>query len=208
MTVAIRRARLGRDELNPYIAITDTSMNLILVMVFLVAALTSVGRVSWDDVRYKDGQKVFAAAVERRIPAPQRPSINSVKNDPPGTQRWVFLNSSLFKPGSDTLALGGATTLDQFADALRANLNTWRRIRIEGHTMPTLYSDVDHWEDATTRAAVVARYLVARGRIPPYFIATAGRGGQDPLPGIPLSSPAHARIEIVLEYGKLSAQGK
>ena len=203
-----RRTRSTRDELNPYIALTDMAMNLVLVMVFLVAALTSVGRVSWDDVRYKDSQQVFAAAVEQRIPAVRRPSINLVKNDPPGTQRWVFANSSLFKTGTDTLAPNGMRTLDEFADALRANSNTWRRIRIEGHTMPTAAEGVDRWNDATSRATVIATYLVARGQIPPFFLATAGRGGQDPLEGLPATSPAHARIEIVLEYGKHAASGK
>ena len=61
------------------------------------------------------------------------------------------------------------------------------------------------WEQATARAAAVARYLVAEGRIAPYYIAPSGRGGQSPLPDIALNDPAHARIEIVLEYAKQSA---
>ena len=203
-----RRLRHAREELNPYVALTDTTLNLVLVMVFFVAALTAVGRVSWDDIRYKDAQKEFKLAVEKLIVLNPRPITNVGKNDPPGTQRWVFANSALFTPGKATLSAAGEATLNRFALALRQNATTWRRIRVEGHTRPTLAQNADRWEDATNRAAAVARFLVNTGGIPPYFIATAGRGGQDPLKGLALNDPAHARIEIVLEYAKSAADLK
>ncbi|MPY67692.1 OmpA family protein [Deinococcus sp. SDU3-2] len=199
------RRRPTPDDLNPYVALTDTALNFILLMVFFVAALTAVGRVSWEDVRYKEAQKVFQQAVERMIPARQQPRANGGKNDPPGTQRWVFRNSALFEPGRATLSRTGRVTLNQFAKVLRTNKNTWRRIRVEGHTLPTQNRSGDRWEEATDRAAAVARYLVSRGDIAPYYIATSGRGGQSPLPDTALTDPAHARIEIVLEYAKQSA---
>lgn len=199
------RRRSTPGDLNPYVALTDTALNFILLMVFFVAALTAVGRVSWEDVRYKEAQKAFQQAVERMIPARQQPRPNGGKNDPPGTQRWVFRNSTLFEPGRATLSRTGQATLNQFAKVLRANQDTWRRIRVEGHTLPTRSRGGDRWEQATDRAAAVARYLVAEGRIAPYYIATSGRGGQSPLPDTALSDPAHARIEIVLEYAKQSA---
>lgn len=200
-----RRARHSREELNPYVALTDTTLNIVLVMVFFVATLSAVGRVAWDDLKYKDAQKVFAQAVQRLIPAPQRPTIDVGKNDPPGTQRWVFANSALFVPGKADLSANGLTVLERFCMALRQNGDTWRRIRVEGHTQPTLSAQADRWEDATDRAAAVARFLVNNGRIQPYFIATAGRGGQAPLSGVALNNPAHARIEVVLEYSKNAA---
>lgn len=203
-----RRLRHARDDLNPYVALTDTTLNLVLVLVFFVAALTAVGRVSWDDIRYKDAQKEFEQAVQRLITVNQRPITNIGKNDPPGTQRWVFANSALFTPGQAALSPAGQVTLGRFALALRQNAGTWRRIRVEGHTLPTLVQQADRWEDATNRAAAVARFLVNNGEIPPYFIATAGRGGQDPLQGLLLNDPAHARIEIVLEYARSAADLK
>lgn len=201
------RRRSTLDELNPYVALTDTALNFILLMVFFVAALTAVGRVSWEDVRYKEAQKAFQQAVERMIPARQRPRPNGGKNDPPGTQRWVFGNSTLFEPGRAILSRTGQATLSQFAAVLRTNKNTWRRIRVEGHTLPTQNRIGDRWEEATNRAAAVARYLVSQGDIAPYYIATSGRGGQSPLPDTSLTYPAHARIEIVLEYAKQAASG-
>lgn len=200
-----RRLRHTREDLNPYVALTDTTLNIVLVMVFFVATLSAVGRVSWEDLRYKEAQKAFAQAVQSLIPAVQRPNINVGKNDPPGTQRWVFANSTLFTPGKATLSASGQATLTRFAQALRQKDDTWRRIRVEGHTRPTQAQQADRWEDATDRAAAVARFLVNSGRIPPYFIATAGRGGQDPLPQINLNDAAHARIEIVLEYSQRAA---
>lgn len=202
-----RRARLSGDDLNPYIGVTDTAMNLLLVMLFFVAALTAVGRVSWDDIRYKEAQEAFRKAVQRLVAQPQRPRINAEKNDPPGTQRWVFKESQLFKPGTAQLTPNGKVVLDKFALALKDNADKWRRIRVEGHTLPTPKGQLDQWEAATDRAAVVARYLVRQG-IPPYFLATAGRGGQNPLPKLPLDSPLHARIEVVLEYAKNAAKAQ
>lgn len=201
------RRRAPRDDLNPYVALTDTTLNVILVMVFFVATLTAVGRVSWDDVRYKDAQKAFQAAVRTLIVAPRRPVVNVTKNDPPGTQRWSFKSSTLFVPGRAVLSAEGQATLAQFARALQQNRNTWRRIRVEGHTLPTTRRNNDRWEEATNRAAAVARYLVTKGGIEPYFLATAGRGGQDPLPGLPVTAAEHARIEIVLEYAAQAADG-
>lgn len=194
------RRALPADDLNPYVALTDTTLNVILVMVFVVAALTSLTRVNWENLRYQDAQTAFQEAVNARIPTARRPLLNRGKNDPVGTQRWVFTNNTLFKPGSVNLSPGGRATLKQFAQALRENPGTWRRIRIEGHTLPTLTRTSDRWEDATNRAAAAARFLVTQGGIAPYYIATAGRGGQNPLPNLTLTAPDHARIEIVLEY--------
>lgn len=199
-----RRAALSED-LNPYVALTDTTLNIILVLIFFVATLSAVGRVAWDDVRYKDAQKVFAQAVQTLIAPPQRPSVNVGKNDPPGTQRWVFTNSVLFDSEQPVLSARGQATLARFALALRQNKTTWRRIRVEGHTIPTVTRTADRWEEATNRAAAVARFLVNEGGIEPYFLATAGRGGQDPLPDVAPTSSAHARVEIVLEYARAAA---
>ena len=199
-----RRTHLT-EELNPYVALTDTTLNIILVLIFFVATLSAVGWVAWDDVRYKDAQQIFARAVKTLISAPQRPRLNNSKNDPPGTQRWVFTNSVLFDGKKPVLSKSGQATLARFALALRQNNSTWRRIRVEGHTIPTLKRSADRWEEATDRSAAVARFLVNQGEIAPYFIATAGRGGQDPLRNLGPTSPAHARVEIVLEYAKASA---
>lgn len=201
------RRALPADDLNPYVALTDTTLNVILVMVFVVAALTSLTRVNWENLRYQDAQTAFQEAVNARIPTARRPLLNRGKNDPVGTQRWVFTNNTLFKPGSVNLSPGGRATLKQFAQALRENPGTWRRIRIEGHTLPTLTRTSDRWEDATNRAAAAARFLVTQGGIAPYYIATAGRGGQNPLPNLTLTAPDHSRIEIVLEYTNSAPAG-
>lgn len=79
-----RRRSIGREDLNPYVALTDTTLNIILVMVFFVAVLSAVGRVAWDDVKYKEAQKAFEQAIKRLVSKEQRPAPNTVKNDPPG----------------------------------------------------------------------------------------------------------------------------
>lgn len=220
-----RRAASARDELNPYVAITDTALNLVLVVVLVVAVLTAAvpvsraaerrdlerevqrrvdQRMALEDARYRASQRAFRRAVERLIEPSRQPTVNANKNDPPGTQRWVFDNRTLFEPGTVALTPGARGTLLSFAQALRENRDKWRRIRVEGHTAPTRQGQADRWEDATDRAASVARLLAGEGSIPAHFLATAGRGGQDPLARdgrvLPQGDPAHARVEIVLEY--------
>lgn len=203
--MTVRRAAHAREDVNPYIAVADMALNVVLVMVFFVAALTAIGRVSWEDVRYKEAQQAFETSLKRLVEPARRPLLTLGKNDPPGTQRWRFRTTQLFKPNTAELTPNGRVILLRFARALRENQDKWRRIRIEGHTVRTTRND--RWEEATNRAAAVARFLVNEGKVAPWFLTTAGRGGQDPLGHLAPDDPAQARIEIVLEYAGQAASG-
>lgn len=187
------------QELDPYIVFTDLATNLVLILVFFLAAMTVVGQLGSEQVRYREAQADVRRAVELALPPSLRPVENQVRNDPPGVQRWVFDNRLLFMPGSSNLSTVGEEILLAFANVLRDN-GAWRRIRIEGHTLPTLSGEEDAWEASTIRPAAVARFFTHDGAIEPWFLAVAGRAGQNPLdPGNP-ASPANERIEILLEY--------
>ncbi|WP_034388442.1 OmpA family protein [Deinococcus sp. YIM 77859] len=203
--MTLRRAHRAREDVNPYIAVADTALNVVLVMVFFVGALTAIGRVSWEDVRYKEAQQAFEASLRRLVEPARRPILTPGKNDPPGTQRWRFRTAQLFTPNTAELTPDGRATLLRFARVLRENQDKWRRIRIEGHTVRTTRND--RWEEATNRAAAVARLLVNEGKVAPWFLTTAGRGGQDPLAHLAPDDPAQARIEVVLEYAGQAADG-
>ena len=215
------------DELNPYIGFTDLMINFVLVLVFFLSATSMLGRIGWDEVRYRDIQSEVRERIQSNLrdfmfdehplesldgnPIP----LSRYRNDPPGAQRWVIYGDQLFFPNSERLTLYGKRKLKKLAEVLRkhhsekesmypANKNwlnhTWRRIRIEGHTRPTKAGESEDWYLSAARAAAVANMLSAHG-IPPWFIAVAARGGQTPFTkNLPRDDSRHERVEIILEY--------
>ena len=169
------------DDTNPYIALASTAINVVLILAFFVAAVNALGRAGWEQVRYRDAQKEFRRAV-RKKPAPGLNSHELVgKNDPPGVQRWVFSGGALFETGTTKIRPQGKLALVRFAEVLRKQRGRWRRVRVEGHTIPPGDGVSDDWELSSARAAVVARVIHEKGHIPSYFLAVAGRAGQDPI---------------------------
>lgn len=217
------------DEVNPYIAFTDLMINFVLILVFFLAALTLLGRIGWDEVRYRDVQREVRERIESELsgvvlhdhplrfgtPVP----LSKFRNDPPGAQRWVIYSEQLFVPGTSRLTSEGMTKLKKLATVLIRHheqakrlfpevtghekewlKHTWRRIRVEGHTRPTQKNEPENWRLSAERAAVVANYLAASG-VPAWHIAVAARGGQTPFAKeLPITDPRHERVEIVLEY--------
>jgi chemotaxis protein MotB len=195
------------SEINPYIVFTDLTINLVLILMFFLAALAIVGQVGWEQVRYKDAQEQVRQAVRQTMPRENRPFEDMSRNDPPGVQRWVFPNRILFESDSLRLSPGGAAALAMFAEVLRSN-GEWRRIRIEGHTKPTRAGEADEWELSAARSATVARVFTELGQIEPWFLAIAGRAGQNPLNPADPGDPANQRVEILLEYSSGLSFGK
>ncbi|GAA0516300.1 OmpA/MotB family protein [Deinococcus depolymerans] len=185
------------DDLNPFIAFSDLMLNLALILVFFVVATILIGRAGWEEVRYKDAQKLVRAAVQRDLPRPLGPS-NTTRLDPPGAQRWVFQNETLFQPGTSTLTEPGRAVLAKFARII-CRSPEWRRIRVEGHTKP-IQGQADEWELSAARAAQVAKVLANIGRIRPYHLAVAGRAGQAPVDKKRPDNPENERVELLLEF--------
>jgi chemotaxis protein MotB len=191
------------DLFNPYIVLSDLTLNLVLILVFFIAAVTVVGKVGWEQVRYKEAQELVRQGIQETLPLNLRPQ-EAYRNDPPGVQRWVFPNYLLFQSDSTLLSETGRRVLLTFAEVLRENPE-WRRIRIEGHTRPPLPGEPDDWELSTARSASVARIFTAEGDIPPWFLAVSGRAGQNPLNYENRDDPANQRVEILLEYSANSS---
>lgn len=169
------------DEINPYIALADLAITLVLILAFFVAAANALGRTGWEQVRYREAQQEFRSALERQLPPRLQPQENSGKNDPLGVQRWTYPGCALFFPGTARLLPEGQQSLQMFARVLKSNKQLWRRIRVEGHTMPPAPGELDDWELSARRAASVARVIHAMGHIPSYYLAVAGRAGQNPV---------------------------
>jgi len=156
-----------------------------LVFVLCVA----LGRLGMADSAYRKAQQEFAQAVQKRLPPKLRPIWHRGKNDPPGVQRWVFPGRALFESQTQRdsalnspprLTAGGKRALRLFALLLKEHREKWRRIRVEGHTRPPMKLMSDDWELSSARAAVVSRRIVSDSRTPPWFLAVAGRAGQNP----------------------------
>lgn len=200
----------SEESINPYIAFTDVGINLILILVFFVAAVLTIGRAGWEKIRYQEPMEQFRRAVVQKIPVAICPKAlkPEERNDPPGAQRWVFAGRQLFYPNTAQLTPQGASSLIQFAKILGQHRDKWRRIRIEGHTIPPLPGQRDDWELSAQRAAIVARVFHAEGRIPSYFLAVSGRAGQAPVDKTNRQNPANERVEIVIEFSMMTAEGK
>lgn len=226
------RRKQPQESLNPYIAMTDVMINLVLIFTFFLAASTVVGRAGWELVRYRDAQDKFRKALERDTNPVSRPSEHRGKNDPPGAQRWIFQQRGLFEKNSAVLLPEGRKAVLEFANVLSqpAFRQLWRRIRIEGHTLPPVTASVgfpwwgaptppwgkkpsqpkaeyvDDWELSANRAAQVARVFSGAGHIESYFIAISGRAGQDPIDTTAQGAAANERVEIIIEYAQQTAR--
>ena len=199
------RVTQAAEDSNPYVAFSDLALNLVFVLVFFVAAVLAVGQAGWDQVKYRNAQKDVADTI-RRAALTERPVVlePSLRNDPPGAQRWAFSSrrSKLFIGNSATLTVVGQRNLLAFAKALQ-RVPEWRRIRIEGHTLPAAVGQSE-WDLSARRASVVADLFVTRAGIPPYQLAVAARGNQTPFNGAggQRSDPVNERVEIVVEYAQ------
>ena len=198
-----RTSRLGVDT-NPYIAFSDLTLNLVFVLVFFVVAMLAVSQSGWEQVRYKQAQDKVAAAVHgAALPVTPILLLPGQRNDPPGAQRWVFQSKTMFVGDTATLTLDGQNIMTNFAGVLKSNL-LWERIRIEGHTQTSREGVPERWDLSAARASAVAEVFNNEGRIPPYRLAVAARGGQTPFAGRSFD-PLNERVEIVVEYASKAA---
>lgn len=188
-------------QTNPYIAFTDVVLNLLMIILFVLAFLLAMGRPGWEEGRYREPMQELQQAIAQ-LSSHMRPTLvsNTLRNDPPGVQRWMFSGKKLFYPKTSRLTPEGYRSVQEFAQILNQHRDKWRRIRIEGHTIPPRPGQRDDWELSAKRAAVVARIFYVEGKIEPYFLAVAGRAGQTPIDKANPENPANERVEIAIEF--------
>ncbi len=207
----------GDPGLNPYIALSDLCITLILILAFFALATNLAGKGVLEKIRYRSMQEQFADRVM------QEPSLRRFvhedrgRNDPPGDQRWVF-SGSLFEKttvmfGREhrqqvALSREGREAVISFARLLNEHRDKWRRIRIEGHSFQRSTVDPDDWMVCAKRAEEVLRVMYRGGRIEPNFLSISGRGSQATLYGHGAEDPENERVEIVLEYAGMAASGR
>ena len=199
------------QTLNPYIALADILINLVLILLVFIPIILLVGTRGWDEVVYKRYQKQMAEAVAQRIPVEKRP-FRENRNDAPGEQRWVFDRVRMFESGnsgSDLPALSeaGKEALHAFSDALNAHRDPkhriWWRIRVESHIPQTkLHPNGNDEEESLKltgkRATAVSVFLFRECGIHPWELTTSGRGYQDLRNRVDKFSPANERIDLLV----------
>ena len=195
----------GGDEINPYIALSDIAISVVLVIIVFVA----LDRLGLANFKYKKSMDEFSRAVNHDLAPAVRPRWEQGRNDPPGVQRWVFDGRSIFLPANAAdpnappeLSPDGKRVFADFGKLLRKYQSNWRRIRVEGHTKPPEINAPDDWELSARRAAVVVGQIEAGGHIQPWYFAVSGRAGQNPLHSVYLccypGTPATIGVEAVL----------
>jgi chemotaxis protein MotB len=203
---------MNKHEINPYIALADLGISLVLIFVFFIAAVLVAGQAGWEQTRYKNVQEQVIEAINNAKLA-EKPQLlaQSLRSDPPGVQRWVFIGQrvKLFGPGQAVLNPAAKATVVLFAKTLKAvqidpsnKRPRWQRIRIEGHTMPRKAGENEPWGLSAARAAAVAELFSGDGGIAANFLAVAGRGGQTLFngSGSKTNDPRNERVEIIIEY--------
>jgi len=190
------------DSLNPFIAFTDVGINLVLILAFFIAAVLTIGRAGWGGAGCVEREKSVYQAVMKEMRPEMRPQHveRAYRNDPTCVQRWRFAGKTLFYPNSVKMTPEGYQSVAKFAAILGRYRGQWRRIRVEGHTIPPLPGQHDNWELSAQRAAVVARIFHSRGRVPAYHLAVSGRAGQAPWDRVNRTSPENERVEVVIEF--------
>ncbi|MBC7288059.1 MAG: OmpA family protein, partial [Armatimonadetes bacterium] len=195
-----RSESVGRGVLNPFIALADMYMNLLLILCFFVAAVLALSHGFWEQAQYRALQTAFYASVMQELPRSLRPMPYFWRHDPPGAQRWVFWQKRFFVPHTSQLTSEGREAFVRFARVVRKHADKWRRIRIEGHTLPPRPGEPDDWMLSAARAAAVAQIFHSQGHVPAHLLAVAGRAGQTPLSKDAPWNPDNERVEIIIEF--------
>jgi outer membrane protein OmpA-like peptidoglycan-associated protein len=166
-----------RDTTNPYIALSDLLINLVLIIV----AIFAIGKYM-EDLSVKTAMKELKRTIDQQYKTDGLPvSIwNDRKDDPPGVQRFVFYGKELFddspsqvkvkkskKPiqyeNISRLNKEGKKKITSFAKALstyqKISRYKWKRIQVEGHTKPSWPTKekriINNWELPSSRAISV-----------------------------------------------------
>lgn len=195
-------------DVNPYIALSDLMINMVMCFVFLTSCITVLGRLGSDDIKYKKQRETIDTQL-KTIPAELRPVWVTWKNDVAGVQRWVFSGNALFEPESTSLTTSGRETLLTFLKVLKGHRNSWTRLRIEGHSLPPIKGKNDDFLESAVRASAVARVLSGAGGVEPNFLVVSGKAGQDVLYPLLINGkvdPRNERVEIIIEFGSTRSQ--
>lgn len=111
------------------------------------------------------------------------------------TRRPARMMPITFELGTATMTPQGRANARELADVLRKPRYAGIRFRVEGHTDSIGDPDFNQ-QLSEDRAAAVVEYLVSKD-VPRDQLSAAGFGLKKPLPGIPTTSPANRRVQLI-----------
>lgn len=202
------RHRDHGQSLNPYIALADMSITLMLIFSLMLPLIMLLGNRGWDEMKYRSYQDQFARAIRNALSQSERPQqIN--RHDAPGEQRWMFNKKQMFVSNdiSDMkdpeLTPYGKHVLKVFAGVLKKHENIWWRVRVEAHvhqnSNPTDYlkDEGDSIRFTSKQATLVYVYLF-KLHIHPWQLTQSGRGHQDLLDVDHRTSEINDRVDLLI----------
>ena len=131
-----------------------------MLLLVVLLAMGQLGRANDRYVRAKDGFERAMTTMAKEV----RPSKVD-RNDPPGAQRWTYLDRELFNP-DNTLSSYGRQFLGEQSKAIKGN-GEWKRIRIEGRALPSKRDEPDSWKWSAAVAASTAELFQTRSQFGP-----------------------------------------
>lgn len=227
------KAARGADEydlINPYISLADIFINFTLILIIFGVGMATAYRGLAEGLA--GGSEAYVREQERlhdRLQSALGAEFaGSERLDPAGTRRYVFGTRFFTRVDRDSrtppdITQDGVLVLNRLRSILGDDQSKrlFRRIRIEGHAMPTVGTQDDdwRWRFSLDLANRVAERLRKGGGIPANLLVVSGRGGQAPLdlyqPGTDIRNPSynpydpkHLRVEIVIEYAGRNALGQ
>ncbi len=196
------RNQRHHQTLNPYIALTDLCINLVLIFALMLPIVMLLGNKGWEAAKYRKLQDLFKSEIAKADTGRLKP-IQKPHSDVPGEQRWMFPGQQMFDGGTSTLSPDGENALNAFGKVLKDHKSLWKRVRVEAHTRQVLTyydggAEKRSWDLTSQRANVVTKYLFYEGHIEPNFFTASGRGDQDPIDKINKGSFINDRLDILV----------
>ena len=216
-----RSYRIEMDTTQRWIVLYSDFITLLFALFVVLYAVSSI-----NVAKYKDAIKSLSGAFNKtpesqtskdplleRVAYPEG-SFEEIVESPildqdvikHSRKQWTEIElkeNALFSPGEATLNGNAKGLLKKISDSLKANTFP---IVIEGHTdnIPIKTPQFpSNWELSATRAAVVARSLIANG-LDPKLISAVGHADQKPIAtnDTPEGRSKNRRVVLVIERTK------
>ena len=195
-------------EVPVWASYTDVAMNVLVVLLFYLFTQAALAMMtSADLIRIRAEQKKLRDAVLESVPAGLRSDVTVVEDGQ--LLRYRFADRVLFDSGQAILKQSGQEILAAMGRAFRANIGSFSRIQVEGHTddRPIHTRDFpSNWELSSARSTSVVRFLEDQSALDPKLLSATGYSQYHPV--VPNDQGGHGqernrRIEVVVVYTTL-----
>lgn len=199
------RVGRGDEEFTPWPALSDISITMVLLLVFMIILQFKETRQEQIIQRELSRQQRTVSEAIRRV------SDGSVRIDSisPGRQRLTFRDAALFDICRADLKANGRALLLRVGEVLQMNASRLATINVEGHTDTLSISGKNgcyfrsNWELSSARATTVVSLWSNETQIGKNKMSAIGRSQYVPVvAGAEGDLASNRRIEVILEYNR------